>query len=139
MRVLRYRNPPAGEGPSAKTMKRSNNISLMVMATLAFSASFVGGTAFLAWQNPDPVRSCTTGPDGTQTCATSRSSGGYRSYFHPFFYGGTTRAPAASTAPVAGTLTGSSSQPLLGTPSAVSRGGFGASARAASAHGSAGS
>jgi hypothetical protein len=101
-------------------MKRSSNISLVVMATFAFAASFAGGTAFLAWQKPGPGQNCTTAPDGTRTCA----SGGYGRYFGYSVLSGRTATAAPATP-----LAGSSSPPLAGTPTAASRGGFGASGR----------
>jgi hypothetical protein len=119
-------------------MKRSSNITLVAMAALAFTASFAGGSAFLALNRGQPSQTCTKGTDGIETCTPSRGSGGYGRYFGSTFWSfwgdPATRTPAASA------MTGS---PARSTPggaaeaSGVSRGGFGSSARAASAHGSA--
>jgi hypothetical protein len=121
-------------------MKRSSNVSLVVMGTLAFTASFAGGSAFLAWQNPTPSQSCVTAADGTQNCATARSSSGFTRYFHFYpssFYGPT----AVPSSQLANTGTRAASfAPAVGSGAAdgTARGGFGASARGA-AHASAAS
>ena len=114
-------------------MKRSSNVSLLVMGTLAFTASFAGGSAFLAMTQPKAAQTCTKGPDGVESCTPSR--GGYGRYFGSYYWSYPfSRTPAASA------LTGSPQSLASGTSEArgTSRGGFGASGRAASAHGSAG-
>ena len=109
------------------------------MATLAFTASFAGGSAFLTLNRGQPSQTCTKGADGVETCTPPRGSGGYGRYFGSSYWGfwgdPATRTPAASA------LTNAPARSLSGgaaDASGVSRGGFGASARAASAHGSAG-
>jgi len=109
-------------------MKRSSNVSLLVMGTLAFTASFAGGSALLALQKPHQAPVCTRGPDGVETCPPSRWSSGYGRYFNLSTYWD--RTPGT---PATGPLTQSAARdpalPLPGT--SILRGGFGASARAA--------
>jgi hypothetical protein len=119
---------PAAAGMS---MKRSSNISLIVMSTLAFTATFAGGSAFLAWQGPTQSQSCTTAADGTQTCAPARSSSGFTRYFgfHSPIFSERTAAPASQLANTGPKLV--SGAPAIRAVDDTARGGFGASARAA--------
>ena len=117
-------------------MKRSSNISLVVMGTLAFTATFAGGSAFLAARNPAQPQNCaTTAAAGTPNCVTARASTGFARYF-PFHLGMfpermTGAAPASQLASTGSGLV--SGAPVGGTRDATGRGGFGASARAAHA------
>lgn len=105
------------------------------MGTLAFTATFAGGSAFLAWQNQTPPQNCTSAAAGTQGCATTRSSAGYARYFP--FHVGLFPERAASAAP-ASQLANTGSKLVSGAPAAgpgaldtAARGGFGATARTA--------
>ena len=69
------KNRPVQDLPAVPTMsmKRSSNISLIVMGALAFTASFAGGSAYMGWQQPALSQNCTTSEDGKQVCPTRRS------------------------------------------------------------------
>ena len=115
-------------------MKRSGSIGLIVMGAAAFSASYAGGHAYLAWQRPSQPPSCVTRPDGTQDCARPRSSS-LRSYVHyPFF----SSQPAATTAGAVDQTLGRRAlvAPSNG-PDGAARRGFGSTAHMV-AHASAG-
>jgi hypothetical protein len=115
-------------------MKRSSNITLVLMGTAAFATSFAGGSALLAWKGPAQSQTCATAPDGAQTCTTSRSSAGYARYFHYSIFPDRT----ANALP-AGQLANPGSNRVAGGPvAAISsaadgtvRAGFGSTARMA--------
>lgn len=116
-------------------MKRSSNITLVVMGTLAFTASFAGGSAFLAWQKPTQPQNCTTTAAGPQGCPTPRSSTGFAHYFHWFpasYYERTANAaPARQLADSRSRMASGAATTGAGGIDAASRGGFGASGRMA--------
>jgi hypothetical protein len=116
-------------------MKRSGNVSLAVMGTAAFAATFAGGMTYLNWSRPShaaqtAASTCTPRPDGT--CEPVRR--GFTYYFVPsFFHGSSSRStPAAKAAPSAA-LTGAprTTTPAV-SPSGTTRGGFGTTARSSS-------
>jgi hypothetical protein len=64
-------------------VKRSENVSLVLMGAVAFAATFGGGMAYLAMQKPSHAASaqsavadqqCTTRSDGTRNCEPQRRS-----------------------------------------------------------------
>lgn len=135
-------------------MKRSRNVTLVVMGTLAFSASFAAGSAFLAWHNPASSQTCTTAPDGVRTCVASHTPAGFARYVQTsiFPWRSTSTASPVTTTETRwvssteskwvgtdarwGTNAGSVSGPPVGAHATegTSRGGFGAIARAAFHH-----
>jgi hypothetical protein len=113
-------------------MKRSSNVGLVAMGALAFTASFAGASAYLAWQKPTPAQNCTTTTDGRQTCATPRSGSGYWHGFH--YWSSPDRAAAATPSGAANAsarLVSGASGMSAGSAEAIARGGFGASGRTA--------
>jgi hypothetical protein len=106
-------------------MKRSASLGLVVMGAAAFTASFAGGSAFLAWKNPAQPQTCTPRPDGTQACSQPRTSnGGARFVYLPSSSGiSTTAAPVVGSANAAA--------PALAVKDGTARRGFGASAKTA--------
>lgn len=113
-------------------MKRSSNIGLVVMGAAAFTATFAGASAFMAWRKPAQPQPCTQSPDGTQACTSSRSSTGVARYVNgTFFYGSSAKAaPAAGIADSSAAL-----RPATRPPAALADGttrrGFGSSAKLA--------
>lgn len=114
-------------------MKRSVNMALMGVA--AFTASFAGGSAYLAWQKPSQAQSCTTKPDGTQSCTSTRTPAGVARYVYISSF--PDRA-AASTPSPARTDTAAPMRPSAAVAAAAPadqqrtvRRGFGASAKTA--------
>jgi hypothetical protein len=129
-------------------MKRSENVSLVLMGAAAFAATFGGGMAYFALKpghaaQPDMQteavvdQRCTTRVDGTRDCEPQRRGVAY--YFYPRFTSGwlwpsgwswssssgTTRDAALSSNPRSYAPTSS------GFPagSGIQRSGFGSSAR----------
>jgi hypothetical protein len=122
----------------AMSIKRSSNISLIVMGALAFTASFAGGSAYMGWQQPTQTQNCTTAADGKQVCPTRRSWI-YLPAFHYWGWGPGERSASAaprtqSTNTNARLATGAPLMNASGGTRAVegtTRGGFGASGRTA--------
>lgn len=123
-------------------MKRSGQVGLVVMGGAAFAATFAAGMAYFAWQKPShaaqpaqtvtTAQNCTTRPDGTQNCDPARR--GFFYYMMPrFAYGGTSTAssaPEAKPRAQSAALTSNSrAYTPAATPSATTRGGFGATAQ----------
>ena len=107
-------------------MKRSENVGLMLMGGAVFAATFAGGMTYMAMQRPSHAQSCTTAPNGTQTCQPA--SRGFTYFFYPSHWGSGGSATAAKPQQVA--LTGAS-RPAATTVSAsgTERSGFGSSAK----------
>jgi hypothetical protein len=125
-------------------MKRSNAVTLALMGTASFAASFAAGSAVLGWTRPaaapktvtaasQPVagavlstrQNCTTRPDGLHSCPSSAATGG-GSWGPAWLYPNVMRAGAQALGPS-----------RTGAPSGTARGGFGATSRGM-AHASAG-
>jgi hypothetical protein len=105
-------------------MKRSASLGLVVMGAAAFTASFAGGSAFLAWQHPAQPQTCTPRPDSSQACSPTRTSnGGARFVYVPSFSGSSTPPPAVGSA--------NATAPALAVQDGTARRGFGASAKVA--------
>jgi hypothetical protein len=122
-------------------MKRSENVSLVLMGAVAFAATFAGGMAYLASQKPSHAaqaqtavadQSCTTRSDGTQDCQPQRR--GFAYYFYPRFSGWTWSSGwggGASSEPIRrdAALGGSRASYAPAPAGGVVRSGFGSSAR----------
>lgn len=140
-------------------MKRSNTVTLALMGTASFAASFVVGSAFLAWTRPAPPpaaavadgsaasvpagtglrQTCTIGPDGTQSCAAPSSSSWTRVHIWgpAWLYPDAMRGSSATAANLVPTSAQALGQSRTGVPDGVARGGFGSTSRGM-AHASAG-
>jgi len=129
-------------------VKRSENVSLVVMGAVAFAATFGGGMAYLAMQKPSHAaqaqsavadQPCTTPSDGTQDCRPQRR--GFAYYLVPNFVhgwswsGSGTREPARREAAFVGN---SRSAAVSVSNGGVERSGFGSTARSPSIRVSAG-
>jgi hypothetical protein len=108
-------------------MKRSASLGLVVMGAAAFTASFAGGSAFLAWQNPAQSLACTSRPDGTQACSTTRTPAGIARYVHVSLFPGN----SAATTPAVRATGAATPAPARALQDGTTRRGFGASARTA--------
>jgi len=131
-------------------VKRSENVSLMVMGAAAFAATFAGGLAYAAWQKPSNAahaqpamadERCTTRADGTRDCEPQRR--GFAYYFYPRFSGwtwssgwgwGTSSEPIRRDAALTGNRPAYAGAPAGG----IVRSGFGSTARSGSIRVSAG-
>jgi hypothetical protein len=122
-------------------VKRSENVSLVVMGAVAFAATFGGGMAYSAWQKPShaaPAQSavadqqCATRSDGTRNCEPQRR--GFAYYLFPR-WGSSTNDPVRREA----AFVGNSRAPGVAVASTgVERAGFGSTARSPSIRVSAG-
>jgi hypothetical protein len=139
-------NPPAGFGPGGgATVKRSENVGLVLMGATAFAATFAAGMAYFAWQKPSQAaqaqavtaESCAARSDN-QNCQPERR--GYASYLYPRFSGcswGWSSGSEPRTREVALT-NGRSLSASPGASSNTLRSGFGSTARSTSIRISAG-
>jgi hypothetical protein len=112
-------------------MKRSGNVSLMLMGGAAFAATFGAGMAYFAWQKPShaatqqaqSAQSCVPAP-GKQTCEPERRGSSYHIYPHygwswwPSWGSSETRTRQVA-------LTGGSASSAPSTASGTARNGFG--------------
>jgi hypothetical protein len=107
-------------------MKRSENVGLMLMGGAVFAATFAGGMTYMAMQRPShAAQSCTTAPNGTQTCQpTSR---GFTYFFYPSHWGSSASASAKPQQQAALTSTSRPATPV--SASGTERSGFGSSAK----------
>jgi hypothetical protein len=111
-------------------MKRSENVGLAFMGVAAFAATFASATLYMAKPGTS-AQSCTTRPDGTQTCERRGSS------FYLFHgWSGSSSATPAKTQEAA--LTGSARGSAPASSAGIQRGGFGATGSSVSFRGSAG-
>ena len=128
-------------------MKRSENVSLVVMGAVAFAATFGGGMAYFAMQKPGHAaqaqsvagEQCTTHSDGTRNCEPQRRSFAY--YLVPRFSGwswgwGTSSEPIRRDVALSGSRTAHAPAPA--PAGGVERSGFGSTARSPSIRVSAG-
>jgi hypothetical protein len=108
-------------------MKRSASLGLVVMGAAAFTATFAGGSAFMAWRKPAPSQTCTPRPDGTQACAPTRTPVAAARSFH------VSLLPTwmSSATPATGLADSGRSAPATATADGTVRRGFGASAKTA--------
>jgi hypothetical protein len=126
-------------------VKRSENVSLVVMGAVAFAATFGGGMAYFAMQKPSHAaqtqsvagQQCTTRSDGTQDCQPPRRSFAY--YLVPRFSGwswgwGTSSEPVRRDVALSGSRSAYAPTPAGG----IVRSGFGSTARSTSIRISAG-
>ena len=106
-------------------MKRSENVGLMLMGGVAFAATFAGGMAYMSLQRPSYAQSCTTAPNGTQTCQPA--SRGFTYFFYPSYW---TSSGSSAPRPQQAAFSGAS-RPATTTVSAsgIERSGFGSSAK----------
>ena len=115
-------------------MKRSSHITLVAMGAASFVASFVAGNAVLNWMTPPTNQACTTLADGTKSCRNTTPRASSFTYYmtRPFYSSSDERTtPKAS-------LSNSGATAKAALPAATTRGGFGATASAASSHASVG-
>ena len=123
-------------------MKRSENVSLVLMGAVAFAATFGGGMAYFAMQKPSHAvqaqsiadQPCGTRSDGTQDCQPQRRSFAY--YLVPrWSWGwGSSSEPVRRDVALSGSRTAYAPAPAGG----VVRSGFGSTARSPSIRVSAG-
>jgi len=121
-------------------VKRSENVSLVLMGAVAFAATFGGGMAYFAMQKPSHAaqpqsvagQQCTTRSDGTQDCQPQRRSFTY--YLFPR-WGSSTSEPVRRDAAFVGN---SRSAGVAVASTGVERSGFGSTARGPSIRVSAG-
>ena len=109
-------------------MKRSENVGLMLMGGAVFAATFAGGMTYMSMQRPSyAAQSCTTAPNGTQTCQPS--SRGFTYFFYPSHWSWGSGASSGAK-PQQAALT-STSRPAATTVAAggTERSGFGSSAK----------
>jgi hypothetical protein len=110
-------------------MKRSASLGLVVMGAAAFTATFAGGSAFMAWRNPAQSQTCVPRPDGTQACTPTRTPAGVARYVHVALFPGSS---AAATPPVrAADAAAPAPAPVRVMQDGTMRRGFGASAKTA--------
>lgn len=115
-------------------MKRSGNVSLVLMGAATFAATFAAGTAYMAWSKPagagqSVAQTCTTRADGSQDCQPRPRS--YSYYLFPS-HGWWSWGRSADTArPQSAALTNSNSvRTYSAVPaSSTARSGFGSTAR----------
>ena len=129
-------------------MKRSENVSLVVMGAVAFAATFGGGMAYLAMQKPSHAaqaqsavadQPCTMPPDGTQDCRPQRR--GFAYYLVPNFVHGWSWSASGTREPArreAAFVVNSRSGGVAVSSTGVVRSGFGSTARSPSIRVSAG-
>lgn len=124
-------------------MKRSENVSWVVMGAVAFAATFGGGMAYFAMQKPNHAaqaqtavadQQCTTRSDDTRDCTPQRRSFAY--YLVPrWSWGwGTSSEPIRRDVALSGSRTAYAPAPAGG----IERSGFGSTARSPSIRVSAG-
>jgi hypothetical protein len=86
-------------------MKRSGQVGLAVMGVVAFAgtyaavAAYRAGTSSSASQPQSAAQTCTTRPDGTQSCEPARR--GFSYYLIPSFMHGASSAAASTPRPQA--------------------------------------
>ena len=122
-------------------MKRSENVSLVLMGAVAFAATFGGGMAYFAMQKPSQAaqaqtavadQQCTTRPDGTRNCEPQRRSFAY--YLFPR-WGSSTSEPVRREAAF---VSNSRAPGVAVSGTGIQRAGFGSTARSPSIRVSAG-
>ena len=122
-------------------MKRSENVSLVLMGAVAFAATFGGGMAYFAMQKPSHAsqaqtavadQQCTTRLDGTRDCQPQRR--GFTYYLFPR-WGSSTSEPVRREAAF---VNNSRSAGLAGSSTGIERSGFGSTGRSPSIRVSAG-
>ncbi|MEJ0077094.1 MAG: hypothetical protein WDO17_16945 [Alphaproteobacteria bacterium] len=123
-------------------MKRSENVSLVVMGVAAFAATFGGGLAYSAWQKPSSAaqaqtamaadQQCATRSDGTRNCEPQRR--GFTYYLFPR-WGSSTSEPVRREAALVGN---SRSGVVAVSNNGVQRSGFGSTGSSPSIRVSAG-
>jgi hypothetical protein len=95
-------------------MKRSGQVGLVVMGVAAFAGTYASVAAYRASTAPQSAaQTCTTRPDGTQSCEPTRR--GFSYYLIPHFMAGSSSAAAATPKPQAAAF---ASQPAALTASA---------------------
>jgi len=130
-------------------MKRSDNVSLMLMGAAAFAATFAGGMAYFALQKPSHAaqaqtaaeQQCSARSEGTQECEPRRR--GFAYYVFPHFTPGWTWSSGWGWGSSYGNRQSAalSNNPRTYAPASgrvVERSGFGSTARAPSIRVSAG-
>jgi hypothetical protein len=131
-------------------MKRSGTVGLVLMGGAAFTATFAAGMVYFAWQKPShaaqpqavaAAQTCTTRPEGTQSCQPQQR--GFMYYLLPnFVYGGSRTTTASAPEPrrsQSAALTNNSRAYTPATSSSgAERGGFGTTAQSNSFRTSAG-
>ena len=137
---------PRADFARGATVKRSENVGLVVMSGVAFAATFAAGMTYFAWQRPGQAAqgqpqtvasSCASGADN-QNCQPERR--GYAYYLFPRFSGwswGWSGGSEPRTREVALTNGRSISAPS-GASSGTLRSGFGSTGRSTSIRISAG-
>jgi hypothetical protein len=137
-------------------MKRSGTVGLVMMGGAAFAATFAAGMGYFAWQKPShaaqpqaaaPAQSCTTRPDGTQNCQSTR---GFAYYLLPSWSSSapeprrtqstalTSNAPEPKRTQSAALTSNARTYTPAASPSGTTRGGFGTTAQSSSYRTSAG-
>ncbi|NVO17911.1 MAG: hypothetical protein HXX10_28150 [Rhodoplanes sp.] len=136
-------------------MKRSNTVTLALMGTASFAASFAAGSAFLAWTKPAtppaaavaagpaaaqvaaavPVGSaasrptCTIRPDGSQSCPSSSSWTTAHVWGPAWLYPSGMRGGSATATNLVSTGAQAFGPSRTGLPDGAARGGFGSTSR----------
>jgi hypothetical protein len=134
-----------GFGAGVTTVKRSENVGLVLMGAVTFAATFAAGMTYFAWQKPSQAaqahavasQSCAAQSD-QQNCQPERR--GYAYYLYPRFSGwswGWSTGSEPRTREVALTNGRSISAPSAASGETV-RSGFGSTARSPSIRISAG-
>ena len=120
-------------------MKRSGNVGLVLMGSVAFAATFAAGMTYFAWQKPShaataaqAAQSCTPEP-GTENCEPARR--GFAYYFYPRWTWSPGRGWGSSSEPRRQRVALSNNPRSSMAPSStvvrggIERSGFGSSAR----------